>query len=109
MNYRLYAVEAGCGTSVGAASTFANATEVRLFNNSSSNQLVTVANAADVTLGTMTLADGCYTFTIYDSYGDGQFDGTNNGSYSLDCSIINAANCGGNWGSSESTDFCVNP
>jgi hypothetical protein len=58
---------------------------------------------------TMTLADGCYTFTIYDSYGDGQFDGTNTGSYSLDCSIINAANGGGNWGSSESTDFCVNP
>jgi hypothetical protein len=57
----------------------------------------------------MTLADGCYTFTIYDSYGDGQFDGTNNGTYSLDCSIINAANGGGNWGSSESTDFCVNP
>jgi|TARA_B100001093_G_scaffold486152_1_gene521216 tryptophan synthase beta subunit len=66
MNYRLYAVEAGCGTSVGAASTFANATEVRLFNNSSSNQLVTVANAADVTLGTMTLADGEVTFIMKD-------------------------------------------
>ena len=66
MNYRLYAVEAGCGTSVGAASTFANATEVRLFNNSSSNQLVTVANAADVTLGTMTLADGAVTFIMKD-------------------------------------------
>ena len=58
---------------------------------------------------TMTLADGCYTFTIYDSYGDGQFDGVTTGNYSLDCSIINVANGEGNWGSSESTDFCVNP
>jgi len=66
MNYRLYAVEAACGTSVGAASTFSDATEVRLFNNSSANQLVTVANAADTTLGTMTLADGEVTFLMKD-------------------------------------------
>ncbi|MDB9874470.1 hypothetical protein OAC97_04355 [Flavobacteriaceae bacterium] len=58
---------------------------------------------------TMTLADGCYTFTIYDSYGDGQYDGVTTGNYSLDCLIINAASGSGNWGSSESTDFCVNP
>ena len=58
---------------------------------------------------TMTLADGCYTFTIYDSYGDGQFDGTNTGNYSLDCSIINVASGEGNWGASDSTEFCVNP
>lgn len=56
-----------------------------------------------------TLADGCYTFTIYDSYGDGQYDGTNTGNYSLDCGISNAASGSGNWGSSDSTDFCVNP
>jgi hypothetical protein len=55
------------------------------------------------------LEDGCYTFTIEDSYGDGQFDGVTTGNYSLDCSIINVANGEGNWGSSESTDFCVNP
>ncbi len=66
MNYRLYAVEAACGTSVGAASTFSDATEVRLFNNSNANQLVTVANAADATLGTMTLADGEVTFLMKD-------------------------------------------
>ena len=66
MNYRLYAVEAACGTSVGAASTFADSTEVRLFNNSNANQLVTVANAADATLGTMTLADGEVTFLMKD-------------------------------------------
>ncbi len=58
---------------------------------------------------TMTLADGCYTFTIYDSYGDGQFDGATTGNYSLDCSIINVASGEGNWGASDSTEFCVNP
>lgn len=55
------------------------------------------------------LDDGCYTFTIYDSYGDGQFDGDITGNYSLDCSIINHASGTGNWGFSDSTDFCVNP
>ena len=60
-------------------------------------------------IDSMYLDDGCYTFNIYDSYGDGQFDGVTTGNYSLDCSIINVANGEGNWGSSESTDFCVNP
>lgn len=58
---------------------------------------------------TFTLADGCYTFTIMDSFGDGQFDGAITGNYSLDCSIITHASGEGNWGGSESTDFCVNP
>lgn len=66
MNYRLYAAEAACGTSVGAASTFADSTEVRLFNTGTGNVLVTVANAADTTLGTMTLADGEVTFLMKD-------------------------------------------
>ena len=34
--------------------------------NSNANQLITVANAADVTLGTMTLADGEVTFIMKD-------------------------------------------
>ena len=55
-----------------------------------------------------TLPDGCYTFTIYDSYGDGLFDGNVTGSYELSCSIIIHASGSGNFGSSESTDFCVN-
>jgi len=55
------------------------------------------------------LDDGCYTFTIYDAYGDGQSDGNITGSYSLDCSIINLAYGEGNWGGSASTDFCINP
>lgn len=56
-----------------------------------------------------TLADGCYTFNISDSYGDGQFDGTTTGNYSLKCSIIVHAENEGDWGSEDSTDFCVNP
>jgi hypothetical protein len=55
------------------------------------------------------LADGCYTFTILDSFSDGQFDGNVTGNYSLDCSIINHAAGEGNWGGSDSTEFCVNP
>ena len=66
-------------------------------------------NGGQQIIETMTLADGCYTFTIYDSFGDGQFDGNITGNYSLDCSIINVASGEGNWGGSEATDFCVNP
>lgn len=55
-----------------------------------------------------TLADGCYTFTIFDSFGDGLFDGNVTGNYALTCSIITHATGGGNFGSSETTDFCVN-
>jgi len=55
-----------------------------------------------------TLADGCYTFTIYDAYADGLYDGTNTGTYSLDCSIVNQAFGSGNFGASEATAFCVN-
>ena len=55
------------------------------------------------------LADGCYTFTIIDSFGDGQYDGNITGSYSLiGCSILDIAAGSGNWGASESTEFCVN-
>ncbi|QXP59883.1 DUF4843 domain-containing protein [Olleya sp. HaHaR_3_96] len=56
-----------------------------------------------------TLPDGCYTFNITDVFADGQFDTNITGDYSLDCSIINHASGSGNWGASESTDFCVNP
>ena len=57
---------------------------------------------------TFNLMDGCYTFTIFDSYGDGLFDGTTTGDYALTCSVINHASGSGNFGASESTDFCVN-
>lgn len=55
------------------------------------------------------LPDGCYTFTIIDAYGDGQFDGNTTGSYTLiGCGILDIAAGSGNWGASESTEFCVN-
>lgn len=55
------------------------------------------------------LADGCYTFTIYDAFGDGLFDGNTTGGYELDCSIISHASGSGNFGAAAVHDFCVNP
>lgn len=54
------------------------------------------------------LEDGCYTFTIFDAYADGQTDGSFDGSYSVSCSILNVASGSGGFGASESTEFCVN-
>lgn len=52
------------------------------------------------------LPNGCYDFTIFDSYGDGICCGYGNGSYSLtDGSTVLAS--GGSFGSSEVTNFCV--
>ncbi len=53
---RLLGAEAACGTSVGAASTFLNSNYVRIFNNTATVQVVTIANSADVTLGTIKVA-----------------------------------------------------
>lgn len=54
------------------------------------------------------LEDGCYTFTMFDSYGDGMGTGT----YSVSCGALVAASGGPSLntvaGFSESTDFCVN-
>jgi len=54
------------------------------------------------------LEDGCYTFTIFDSYGDGQQDGTNTGNYTVTCSILNVLEGGGVFGASEAKEFCIN-
>ena len=56
---------------------------------------------------TFCLADGDYTFTIYDSYGDGMCCGYGSGSYSLDEGSTNHAS-GASFGSSEATDFTIN-
>tara|TARA_B110000211_G_scaffold218341_1_gene263054 strand:+ start:1008 stop:1268 length:261 start_codon:yes stop_codon:yes gene_type:complete len=53
MKMRLLGAEAACGTTVGAASTFSDSDYVRIFNNTATVQVVTVANAADVTLGSI--------------------------------------------------------
>ena len=58
----------------------------------------------------ISLDAGDYTFTIYDEYADGLFDGTNTGTYRLYCaaqSVVTYAAGSGNFGASESTDFTV--
>ncbi len=54
------------------------------------------------------LADGCYTATITDSYGDGQVDSTTTGNYTITCSILTFASGGGSFTFSQDTQFCVN-
>ncbi|AGC75678.1 hypothetical protein LX97_00366 [Nonlabens dokdonensis] len=54
------------------------------------------------------LADGCYTATITDSYGDGQVDQNNTGDYTITCSILTFASGGGAFGASQTRQFCVN-
>ena len=52
------------------------------------------------------LPDGCYTFTINDTYGDGICCAYGNGSYSVTDTTGTLAS-GGSFGSSEATQFCV--
>lgn len=56
---------------------------------------------------TVFLEDGCYTFTIFDAFGDGICCTYGEGSYAVTCSILVHAS-GGEFGASESTEFCVN-
>ncbi len=53
------------------------------------------------------LAQDQYTFTINDSYGDGICCGYGNGSYTIIDGCTNTIITGGNFGSSETTEFCV--
>jgi hypothetical protein len=52
-----------------------------------------------------TLPDGCYTFGIYDAFGDGQFDGNISGGYTLKCSVLDIASGAGNWGFDDIHNF----
>ncbi len=54
------------------------------------------------------LTEGCYTFTIYDSYGDGICCGFGEGSYSISLSQDGLLQEGGEFEFSESTTFCFN-
>ncbi len=57
------------------------------------------------------LPNGCYDFIINDSYGDGLFDGNNTGTYTVTELTNNntvLASGSGNFGSSQTTNFCVN-
>jgi hypothetical protein len=67
-----------------------------------------LGNARQTFTAAIYLADGCYTATITDSYGDGQLDGTVTGNYTITCSIITFASGGGAFASSQSRSFCVN-
>jgi len=53
------------------------------------------------------IENGDYTFTINDSYGDGICCSYGNGSYSLTDANSNVIVSGGNFGSSEATNFCI--
>lgn len=52
------------------------------------------------------LEDGCFDFIIYDSYGDGICCGYGNGSYTVTDADNNVIASGGQFGSSETTNFC---
>ncbi len=52
------------------------------------------------------LDDGCYDFTIFDSYGDGICCAYGSGSYTVSSGGSTLAS-GGSFGSSETTNFCV--
>ncbi len=69
----------------------------------------TYGNQPDGSTVTITecLVDGCYDFTIYDSYGDGICCGYGNGSYNVTDSNGNSLASGGQFGSSETTNFCL--
>ena len=56
MSIRLLGSEAAFGVNVGAASTFLDATDVRLVNSGTTVRLITIANAADTTLSTLSLS-----------------------------------------------------
>ncbi|WP_363322546.1 M43 family zinc metalloprotease [uncultured Tenacibaculum sp.] len=64
------------------------------------------ANNGTTITENLCLPDGCYTFTINDSYGDGICCSYGNGSYSITDSSGSLAS-GGSFGSSESKQFCV--
>jgi len=56
---------------------------------------------------TLCLEDGCYTFTILDSYGDGLCCGFGEGSYEVADDNGSIITSGAEFGASESIDFCL--
>ncbi len=64
------------------------------------------SDATEVT-ETFCLADGCYTFTIFDSFGDGICCGWGDGSYQLYTHLGYNFASGGEFGDSEDVDFCT--
>ncbi|OAB80177.1 M4 family metallopeptidase [Cochleicola gelatinilyticus] len=64
------------------------------------------ADGSTVTATFSGLADDDYTFTITDAYGDGICCSYGNGSYTLSTDSVTIVS-GGNFGSSEATQFCI--
>lgn len=64
------------------------------------------ADAATTLVENFCAAEGCYTFTIYDSFGDGICCAYGSGNYDLTVDGSTVAS-GGEYGESESTTFCV--
>ena len=58
MRFRVEGASAAAGTSVGAASTVSDATEVLAVNTATAAHLVTIANSGDTTLGSFNLPGG---------------------------------------------------
>lgn len=65
------------------------------------------ASAGVVVRDTFCMPDGCYSFTMYDSYGDGMCCQFGNGSYVLKKANGEILADGGEFPTEETTDFCV--
>lgn len=65
------------------------------------------ASAGMVIRDTICVPDGCYGFTMYDSYGDGMCCDYGQGSYSLKDTDGNVLAEGGEFTNSETSDFCA--
>ena len=101
------------GTEVTVSITLDNYPEETSWTISSGGSVVasggTYASQPDGSTVTITecLPDGCYDFTINDSYGDGICCSYGNGSYSVTDEGGNTLASGGSFGGSETTNFCV--
>ena len=114
-----------CGGSCAPCQTACNDNEVNLsitFDNYPEETSWTITNDSGQTVASggtygsepdgstltedLCLPDGCYTFTINDSYGDGICCSYGNGSYSLTGPSGSLAS-GGSFTSSEATQFCL--
>jgi hypothetical protein len=65
------------------------------------------ASNTDIT-ETIDLTAGCYTFTIFDSFGDGICCAYGRGSYDFSCGSGTELLSGGDFGAEESIFFCIN-
>ncbi len=67
----------------------------------------TSANNSTTIIESACLPAGCYDFVIYDSYGDGICCGYGSGSYAVTDALGTVVASGGNYTTSETTNFCV--